>query len=429
MSRMPLTTRGRRGAGYGSSLALALALAGAAFAGSAALSAPAFAQAPAAAAQPEYKPSRGFSRLYQPISVIANDAAGDAAAGRAQLPALLAAVENADDRYLAGNLHYSLGLKLNDLALQRRGMELMLESGKAAPAAVAEMNYFLGEWAYDAQQWAQARQYLQAARAAGYAEGNVEGLTAESYFKEGQVAQGLTYLEGVIQQQRQAGRQPPEAWLRRAQAVAVEARDFALAGKWSATLAAEYPTQENWRRALTVAEQMSLDAKAYVDVLRLMTLTNSLNDRERFALYIDAIDPRIMATEAGRVLAAARAAGVLTESDPDYAQVKAIVDQRAPGEAAEAANYATEAASAANGRPAENAGDLYLALQDFAKAEERFPLALTKGGVDRDAILTRLGMAQAQQAKYAEAKATFAQVSGARLPVAQLWTAYVDSKA
>ena len=39
MSRMPLTTRGRRGAGYGSSLALALALAGAAFAGSAALSA------------------------------------------------------------------------------------------------------------------------------------------------------------------------------------------------------------------------------------------------------------------------------------------------------------------------------------------------------------------------------------------------------
>ena len=128
-------------------------------------------------------------------------------------------------------------------------------------------------------------------------------------------------------------------------------------------------------------------------------------------------------------MAAARAAGVLTESDPDYAQVKAIVDQRAPGEAAEAANYATEAASAANGRPAENAGDLYLALQDFAKAEEMFQLALTKGGVDRDAILTRLGMAQAQQAKYAEAKATFAQVSGARLPVAQLWTAYVDSKA
>ena len=98
MSRKPLTTRGRRGAGYGSSLALALALAGAAFAGSAALSAPAFAQAPAAAAQPEYKPSRGFSRLYQPISVIANDAAGDAAEGRAQLPALLAAVENADER-------------------------------------------------------------------------------------------------------------------------------------------------------------------------------------------------------------------------------------------------------------------------------------------------------------------------------------------
>ena len=35
----------------------------------------------------------------------------------------------------------------------------------STPAAAAEMNYFLGEWAYDAQDWARARQYLQAARA------------------------------------------------------------------------------------------------------------------------------------------------------------------------------------------------------------------------------------------------------------------------
>jgi hypothetical protein len=414
-------------AGFASSLALALAAAGAAMAGTAALTGAAQAQEQA---QPEYKPSRGFGRIYQPIAAIANDAAGDFATARAQLPALVAAVENEDDRYLAGNLHYALGLKLSDQALQKQGMELMLASGKAAPAAVAEMNYFLGEWAYDAQDWARARQYLQAARTAGYTEGNVEGLTAEAYFKEGQVQQGLSYLEGLIGQRKAAGQPAPEAWLRRALAVAFEARDTAQAGKWSALLAAQYPTADNWRRALLVVEQLQPpEPEVYLDLLRLMSVTNSLNDRDRFIRYLNTIDPRIMATEAGRVLAAARSAGVFTEADADYGRIKAIVDQRAPGEAAEAAGYAAEAASAANGRPAENAGDLYLALENFAKAEEMFQLALTKGGIDRDAVLTRLGIAQTHQGKYAEAKATFSQVSGARVPIAQLWTAYVDSKA
>jgi len=424
MLRMSLPARGKNRAGIGSTLALALALAGGA------ITAPALAQAQAAQAQPEYKPSRGFGKVYQPLATIANDAAGDFAAARAQLPALTAAVENEDDRYLAGNLHYSLGVKLRDRALQQQGMELMLASGKASAEATAEMNYFLGEWAYDAQQWARARQYLQAARAAGYTEGNAEGLTAESYFKEGQVAQGLTYLEGQIEQRRAAGQPAPEAWLRRALAVSYEARDAAQAGKWSAQLAAEYPTVDNWRRAWLVVDQLqSPDPKARLDLLRLMALTNALTDRDGFARYLEAIDPRIMATEAGRVLAAARTAGAFTEGDPDYARIKALVDQRAPGEPAEAAGYAAEAPRAANGRPAENAGDLYLALEDFAKAEAMFQLALTKGGIDRDAVLTRLGIAQARAGKYAEAKATFAQVAGTRASIAQLWTAYVDSKA
>jgi hypothetical protein len=423
MLRTSPTTRGKNRAGIGSALALALTLVGGAVLGAA----PAQAQEQA---QPEYKPSRGFGKVYEPIAAIANDAAADHAAARAQLPALQAAIENEDDRYLAGNVHYILGVKLRDQALQQRGMELMLASGKAAPVAAAEMNYFLGEWAYDAQQWARARQYLQAARAAGYTEGNAEGLIAESYIKEGQIQQGLAYLEGLIEQRRAAGQPAPEAWLRRALAVAYEARDAAQAGKWSAQLAAEYPTADNWRRAWLVVDQLqSPDPKANLDLLRLMALTNSLTDRASFARYLDAVDPRIMATEAGRVLAAARTAGAFTESDPDYARIKAVVDARAPGEPAEAAGYASEAPGAANGRPAENAGDLYLALEDFAKAEEMFQLALTKGGIDRDAVLTRLGIAQARAGKYAEAKATFAQVAGTRASIAQLWTAYVDSKA
>src|SRR5687767_6412346 len=129
MPRLSRPSRGRNRAGSGATLALVLAVVSGAFA------APALAQAPAAQAQPEYKPSRGFGKVYQPIAVIANDAAGDFAAARAQLPAMLAAVENEDDRFLAGNLHYTLGVKLRDRALQQQGMELMLASGKASAEA------------------------------------------------------------------------------------------------------------------------------------------------------------------------------------------------------------------------------------------------------------------------------------------------------
>ena len=75
------------------------------------------------------------------------------------------------------------------------------------------------------------------------------------------------------------------------------------------------------------------------------------------------------------------------------------------------------------------AGDVYLSLGSWAEAEEMYALALQKGGVDRDRTLTRLGIAQAQQGKKAEAKATFAQVGGARVPVARMWSAFVESRA
>ena len=174
MLRTSRPARGRNRAGIGSAFALAIALA------SATAATPALAQAPAAQAQANYKPSRGFGKVYEPIATIANAEAGDFAAARGKLPALIAAIENEDDRYLAGNVHFTLGLKLRDRALQQQGMELMLASGKATPQAAAEMNYYLGEWAYDAQQWARARQCLPTARAGGYTQGNAIGLTAES---------------------------------------------------------------------------------------------------------------------------------------------------------------------------------------------------------------------------------------------------------
>ena len=73
-------------------------------------------------------------------------------------------------------------------------------------------------------------------------------------------------------------------------------------------------------------------------------------------------------------------------------------------------------------------GDAYLNYGDAAKAEELYRMALTKSGVDKDRVLTRLGIAQVDQGKYAEARANFKLIGGARLPLARLWLAFVNSK-
>ena len=50
-------------------------------------------------------------------------------------------------------------------------------------------------------------------------------------------------------------------------------------------------------------------------------------------------------------------------------------------------------------------------------------------GVERDQVLTRLGIAQTGLGETAEAKATLAQVSGPRRAVARLWAAYAENNA
>ena len=189
------------------------------------------------------------------------------------------------------------------------------------------------------------------------------------------------------------------------------------------------PNPTTWMQALQVVGSLQADAQSRLDVLRLMALTDSLSQRGEFETYVGALDPRVLATEAGRVLETGVRKGVFTAGDPFYAENKRLIDSRSALEAGLAADYASEASSASNGRSAFNAGDVYLSLAQYAKAEEMFALALQKGGVDRDRALTRLGIAQAQQGKKAEAKATFAQVSGARAPVARMWSAFVESRA
>lgn len=406
--------------GVASSAAMAFALAGGAVLGTAAAVSPVQAQ--------DY--SRDFVKVYQPVAEVVNAETGDFEAARPQLDQVYAAIQNEDDRNAAGSLTLILGNKLKDPALQRRGLEMMLQSGKVAPEQVGQFQFFVGNLAYAAQDWAAARTALEAAMAAGYTQDDPEGLIAETYFSEGQNAQGLTFLKGAIEQRQAAGQQVPENWMLRGLRIAYENDLADQATDYSAMLVKSAPTQRNWLQSLQVVNAMNaLDPQVQLDLLRLMLETDALSERSEFANYIEAADVRVMSNEVLRVLERGMAKGVFTADDTYYAEVKRLADERAPADRQEAPGLANEARSAANGNAAMSAGDVFLSLADYAQAEAMFQLALEKGGVDKDRALTRLGIAQAHQGKSEEAKSNFAQVSGARAPVARMWTAYVETKA
>jgi tetratricopeptide (TPR) repeat protein len=417
--------------GFGSAVTFALALAGGAVAVTAVTASPAAAQRSGRNNNaPQAQHSEAFVAAYQPMADVVAAEGGDYASIRPQVPGLVAAAQTADDRFAAGNLILQLGNKLSDAQLQRQGLELMVASGKADPAQLGQFHFFIGSLAYDAKDWAAARTALEAAMAAGYTEGEPEPMIAETYFGQNQAGPGLDYLGSLVDRRSAAGQQVPETWLVRGLQVAYQARLTEQAVEWSARLVEQNPNQTNWQRALQVVNSLSdLDPQSRLDLLRLMMATDAMKERAEFVAYIEAADPRIMANEVAKVLDAGVQSGIFTTGEEYYADVKRVVDERAAQDRADAPGLASEARSAASGNAAQNAGDVFLSLGSWAEAEEMYALALEKGVADRDRALTRLGIAQAQQGKNAEARATFEQIAGARAPVAKMWTAYVESRA
>ena len=115
----------------GASAALALALMCGTAIGAVALEAPAAAQKKdkkeEKAAKADY--SKGFLAAYKAVETLVN--AGSNEGAKAQLPAVIGAVQTADDRMAGGGMVFNVGTSLNDASLQMQGLDLMIASGKA----------------------------------------------------------------------------------------------------------------------------------------------------------------------------------------------------------------------------------------------------------------------------------------------------------
>jgi hypothetical protein len=316
-----------------STLAMAAALAGGSIVASAGLAVPAAAQ--------EY--SRAFVELYSPVADAVNSPEGNVAAVSAQFPAIIAAAVSPDEKFATGNLILIAGNKASNPAWQRQGLELQLSSGKVPPEQVGQFNWFVGSLAYNAGDYDAARAALQRAAQANFADGDVNGLIAETYYQSDQTAAGVAHVLAAVEGAAAAGQTVPQQWLLRGLQAAYGDNLEAEALDVSLLLVTHHASRENWLRSLQVTNAIAeIDDQARLDVLRLMRLTGTLTDGNEYIAYVEAADPRIMSNELDELLAEAVAAGLMSTGDTYYQEVKYIIDERKADDRAEAPALVTD---------------------------------------------------------------------------------------
>ena len=422
-----------------------------------ALSALGVAAAPAAAA-PKVKPakpgkvtySKEFVAVAAPlqvkvdaikaakVKVDAKDPAGPAelAAASAGAAAMMQAAEAAaispDEKLAAGQIAINLGGYIGDIAMRQRAARLILDSGRLDPAKVPEFQFYLGNFAYSNKDYATASTALAAAVAANYSGSDAGELMVDAFSRAGQPAQGLALLKQAVAARRAAGQPVPQGWLKRANVVAYNAKLPAESMDWALTQVELYPNNFNWLGSAQLVRRFgNYGPNETIDLFRLMMRSGAFDNDPKlvgneYREYIQTADPRRLPGEVIMAIDKGTAAGAL--SGPFITESRALATARLAADKASLPGAAAKAAASSSGLDALSTGDAYLNYGEAAKAEALYKMALGKSGIDKDRVLTRLGIAQVDQGKYAEARANFKLIGGARLPLARLWLAYINSK-
>ncbi len=397
----------------------------------------------AAAAPAKLQASQGFFKVAKPLQDLL--AAKNFDGALAMMPQAEAAATTPDDRYFVGNFYLNVGIGKQDQAMQGKGVEMMLASGKVAPADQVKMHLAAGGIASNASNWESARTHYTAAIAAGANPGEVEGLIAETYFRPAYsqiqgnnfspagrelALQGLPHLKAAIDAQVKAGTPPTINWYERGLQTAVVAQS-PDAFDWAKMTLARTDKLNDWRIALRLLQESYKDMPrpANIDLMRLMFDAKTLSNDYSYGEFIDALWKSGQPGEVKTVIDSGTTAGEIKKDR--FSDFYKLATDAIPKDKAGLAASATAAAAAANGKPASRSADAYLGYGDNAKAAELYKLALQKGGVDNDEVNTRLGIALFRSGDVAGAKAAFGAVSataGARGQIAQLWSIWLDQK-
>lgn len=354
----------------------------------------------------------------------------DVAALVAKVEPLMATVKTPDDKMGAGGLLVAIGLASKDTVMQRKGVLLELESGKAPAEMIGKLHVYAAQFAYDAKDWPDVRAQVQAANAAGAKDVQLDVLAADSWFQEKKPAEGMAALKDVIEHARAGGIKVEEQWYRRGLGAAEEAMNGDFGTYFASGLISDYGTPTNLSLGIAVVRDThKFNLAETLDLLRILGRANALQNDREYLDYIEAADPLRNPQEVKDIADKGVAAGKLKPATPFVADAlrisngRLVNDRAALPELDKLAHAATAKTTTIVG-----AADAYLGFNQSAKAVELYKLALTRPDVDKALVNTRLGIALFDAGDLAGAKAAFTAVDGNRAPIAALWLTQVAAK-
>jgi hypothetical protein len=386
--------------------------------------------------------SKGFIAAYTPVlkSLQKNDLAG-AFAG---WPTVRAAIANEDDKNEAGVFAYDLGSKMNksgdatliakSAAVRIEGIDLVLASASTAAEIRPPYAFQKAAILYDGKDFPNAEKALIDAYNAGFRDNEIEILISNTFSQQKKLTEATTWLRTAIANNKAANRPVPSSWLAQGGNYALKMRDNKGASGWFKDYLIAEKSPAAWHDALaTFNASPELELIETLDIFRLMHLTNSLQFDQEYRGYIETIDSRRYPSESLRIIQE----GI----NKNFVKPTTSITQAMNEVKTLAATDATNASlSEASSRKSANAydslltGESYMNLRNFAKAQEMYELAISKGplrdreGKDQTArVYLHLAMAKIFQGNYSGGKADLAKIpAGNRKNIAEYWGIYAD---
>ena len=342
-----------------------------------------------------------------------------------KLAAAQAAAKTTDDKYYVAKLQ--LAMAGQDKAAILVAAEAILASGGAEEAEAASLRSYLASQALASASPADAEKIFAERVAAN--PNDLDSIVGLAQVKKdlNKESEALELLQRAIGLNKTAGKAVPEAWYKNAVSIAYKARKDDVASRLAQEALSAYPNKENFNNLIAVSTTtISKDEQTYVDLLRLMQVSGTLQDSRDYLRLAQQLEFDRFPGEAKAVLEAAQRAGKSTGAEGSA--LLGRVNPRVAEDRAALPVVEPKARSAADGKLALSLATAHYGYGNHAKAAELYRLALQKGGVDANLVNTRLGIALAMGGQRAEAEAAFRAVTGSRASLAALWLAWLAQR-
>jgi tetratricopeptide (TPR) repeat protein len=380
--------------------------------------------------------SKEFIAGYQPVDAALKAAGADPVAIKPQVLALVPLAKSPDEQLALGGMILNTGIAAKDLPMQLQGVEMMLGSGKVNPQELGRFNLVAYQISAQQNDYEKARAYLQKAIDLNYSSASVTTADlmtnmAELYFTQERYAEGLTYLDSLIDARKAAGEPVDVKWYRRGVQVAYSNELVPQVYEFVQGWVIADPSAETWRDAVNLTRNLNdFDGPVLLDLLRLGKEVGTLKEKNDYIFYIEAADTRRLPQEVKVVIEEASAKGAIPKGSDPWVEEQLKLANSLIVEDKRGLPALEKDASAASAqlRTVVAAGDAFLSYGEHAKAAGFYEKALGMAGADTNLVLTRLGIAHTGAGNIAAAKEAFAKVEGVRAPVAMLWSAYAEQR-